>query len=172
MGDHCTGRIQAMNRRGLLAFLLALVLGVTLAATPGSTAGDKDKKLPDEVVKILESADKLEIGSVDPGDGKGEAKPLGMTTVKDAGKRKEVLTALYKSVAENAQPAKCFEPRHTLKASSRGKTVEMVICFACSQMRLTVSANGKTDVTTVVHGNSAEPLLNQILKDAGIPLAK
>jgi hypothetical protein len=136
-----------------------------LTAT-SAPAGDKGNKLPDEVVKILESAKQIEVASVDPGDGKQDAKELGSTTVKDD-KRKEVLKALYKSVADGGSPAKCFEPRHIIRATSDGKSVNLVLCFACSQMQVSV---GKGEVRTIPISEAAQPVLNQILKDAGVPL--
>jgi hypothetical protein len=153
-----------MNR---LPLLLAAVLGVAWPGVACSlAAGDKDKKLPDEVTKVLEAAAQIEVVSVDPGDGKNDRKELGSTIVKDA-KRKQVLDALYKSVARGGSPAKCFEPRHILRATSEGKSVTLVICFQCSQMQVSV---GKAGPQTIVISDAAHPVLDQILKDAGVPL--
>jgi hypothetical protein len=150
----------------VVAALLAGWLGADRSA-----AGGKDGKLPADVVKVLEAAEQIELSSVDPGDGKvdGEWKVLGKTVVKDAAQRKQVLEALGKSVAEGKSPAKCFEPRHIIRASSGGKTVELVICFACDRLHLTADKGG---YKVVPISASAQPVLDKILKDAGIPLAK
>jgi hypothetical protein len=147
--------------------VLAIAFLATIALR--SSAGDGPAKLPDQAIKVLESAEQLELVSVEPGDGKVE-KVLGSTVIKDAAKRREVLAALYKSVAEGKSPAKCFEPRHIIRATSGGTTVEIVICFQCDRLHLRL---GKQDEPTVVPiSGSAQTVLNKILTDAGIPLAK
>ena len=153
----------------------ALLLGVVCCAalTVRSTATDTPqagpKKLPDAVVKILEGATELEIGALDPGDEKGDPKSLGKTVVKDAAKRAEILKALYKSVAEGEFPAKCFIPRHTLRATKDGTTVDMVICFQCSRIHMTVGKQAEPDIIPI--SEALLPVLNKILADAGIKVA-
>jgi hypothetical protein len=152
----------------VLTALCALAANMrSLAAGDPKTGAPK--KLPEAVVKILEGADQLVLASVDPGDGKNFGKELGSIVIKDAAQRKQILAALYKSVAEGKGVAKCFEPRHSISATKDGMTVEMVICFQCDRLHLTV---GKQKEPTIVPiSGSAEPVLNKILKDAGVKIA-
>ena len=47
--------------------------------------------------------------------------------------QKQLLDALYKGIADSdGNGAKCFDPRHGIRASVDGKTVDLVICFECS----------------------------------------
>ena len=155
-----------MNARRF-ALAVTVVLAAWLTA-PGAAKGD-EVKLPAEVLKILENAEQIEVVSVDPGNGKQDTKELGGTSVKDAAKRKQIREALYRSVAEGKEPAKCFEPRHIIRATSGGKTVNMVICFECSRIHLFVG--DQKERTVVPISSHAEAILTQILKDAGVPLA-
>ncbi len=157
-----------MNEQRVLGTVTLLALAAWLGLAR-SEVGDKGGKLPEDVVKALEGAEVIEIESVEPiKDGNGW-KSLGKTLVKDAAKRKEVREALYKSAAEGKSMAKCFEPRHIVRASANGKSVELVICFQCDRIHVT---RGKDNVDMIPISSAAEPVLNKILKDAGVPLAK
>jgi hypothetical protein len=158
-----------MNARRTIA-AAAVLVAVWLNLGCGE-AGDKGGKLPEDVVKVLEAAEVIEIESIDPSVDKGAGgwKSLGKTLVKDADTRKQVREALYKSAAEGKGLAKCFEPRHIVRASANGKSVELVICFQCDRIHIT---RGKDNHDIVAISAAAEPVLNKILKDAGVPLAK
>src|SRR5262245_44881959 len=114
-----------------------LALAAALAAPLAAEARDKDNKFPDDVLKVLEKADSYELLSLDPGvkgvkGGFHGWKVLGKTTVKDKKVRGQVLAALKKGVADSdGRVAKCFIPRHGVRATHGGKTVELVICFEC-----------------------------------------
>ena len=79
--------------------------------------------------------------NLEPKDGKDADrfhgwKVLGQTTIKDADVRKKVLDAVLKGIQENkGEAANCFQPRHGLHATHEGKTVDLVICFECLQIR-------------------------------------
>src|SRR5262245_42140473 len=95
-----------------------LALAAALAAPLAAGAVDKDNKLPDDALKVLEKADSYELLSLDPDkgglkDGFHGWKVLGKTTVKDMKTRVRVLNALKKGVADSdGAAAKCFLPRH------------------------------------------------------------
>jgi hypothetical protein len=155
--------------------ILCPVLGAALgwlALTPCTLAGEK--QLPASVQEVLKKADQVELLSLDPDPKQGADgdfhnwKVLGRTTVKDREAREKVVAAVVKGVKENTGgAAKCFEPRHGLVATHQGKRVELVICFACSQIH--VYENGKR-LPTVLTNESASPTLNEVLKKAGVPL--
>ena len=102
---------------------------------------------------------------------------LGKTTV-SAKTKMALISTLYTALAaEDASAASCFWPRHGIRAVHNGKTVDLVICFACQQ--LVVIPPGKNRKTVEWPGlghpiptvsNSAEPMFDNVLKKAKVPL--
>ena len=74
--------------------------------------------------------------------------------------KSEALGKLYSAIAEDPPPARCFVPRHGIRAESGNRSVDLVICFECSQLRLYV--DGKEQIG---HTLSAKPeqLFNSLL---------
>lgn len=158
------------------AFRFCAVL-VALCFAGASMAQDKQptNKLPDDVVKVLEKAGELEVYSLDSAqqekgnEGWHGVKVLGKTTVKgeDAAK---VAASVKKGVEEGGRGARCFIPRHGIRATYDGKTVELVICFECSWIHVYAGDANKPQVLTI-SGSPHKPL-DKILTDAKIKLAK
>lgn len=127
---------------GNRAVLCLAILGVITGTT--SPAGDKKpNKLPADVQAILNKADTFELYSLDPERSRNKKDAggadfrgwtiLGKTAVKDAETRKRLVTALYDGIAKSdGSGARCFDPRHGIRASAEGKSVDLVICFECS----------------------------------------
>ena len=65
--------------------------------------------------------------------------------------------------------AGCFNPRHGIRATAGGKTVELVICYECLSMKVYVDGKAKRAVLTT---SSPAIVFNQALKDAKVPLPK
>ncbi len=126
---------------------------------------------------MFEKAEALELYSLDPGEDFKEPdvkkgfygwKILGKTTIKDAKTRKKIIDALYKALDESdGSAAKCFIPRHGVRATVDGKTADVVICFECRQMEFHIGGEMKTEPTN----DSAARVLNEVLTMAGVPLA-
>src|SRR5262245_20526938 len=160
------------------ALVLASVVSVAMGAS-GISADDKAdiekyRKLPEDAKAILEKADQLELLSVHPERPQEKPKDefhgwkvLGRTVVKDADTRKAIRAAISKGVAESQGVAGCFNPRHGIRATSGGKTVDLVICFECWWME--VHVGGKW--FAVWTSGSPEPTLDKVLRDANVPLA-
>ncbi|HLW65757.1 MAG TPA: hypothetical protein VKS79_10595 [Gemmataceae bacterium] len=153
---------------------VTIVGAVLAAASPPATA--KDNKLPDEVVNVLANAETFELLSLDPDsrvDTSKDAfhgyKVLGKTSVKEADARQKLVDSLAKGMEGEIRPAKCFNPRHGIRATHDGKTVELVICFECHQFKV---FTGPGKVSGLLVDKSPEPAFDKILKDAGIPKAK
>lgn len=166
--------------------LLALV---AVGFLGGAMAGEERRNaMPAEAQAILEKATPYELLSLEPsGSDDDEDKDkkvekfhgwrvLGKTAVKEADARKTVLTALVKGMAENdGSAAKCFNPRHGLRAVHDKKTVDLVICFECLQVEVYV--DGKQVHPAGARGpfltsESPQPTLDMLLKDAKVPLAR
>lgn len=164
----------------LLALVVASILG-------GALAGEERRNaMPAEAQAILEKASPYELLSLEPsGSDDDEDKKvekfhgwrvLGKTAIKEADARKMVLTALVKGMAENdGSAAKCFNPRHGLRAVHDKKTVDLVICFECLQVEVYV--DGKQVHPAGARGpfltsESPQPTLDKLLKDAKVPLAR
>jgi hypothetical protein len=93
---------------------------------------------------------------------------LGKVEIKEADKRKEIMAALKDGMARSdGKMAKCFWPRHAVRAVEQGKTVDYVICFECYQLQVHLDGTAKTEPTL----REPQSVLNKHLKDAGVPLA-
>ena len=135
----------------------------------------QDNKLPAEARHILEKADQLTLYSIDPRtekeapkDGFHGYKVLGTTTLK-GDTQKKVVAGILKGMEGKIEPAKCFEPRHGIVATHEGKSVALVICFECAQFY--VHLDSAKEPRRLLIGKGPEPLLDKILKEAGIPRA-
>jgi len=146
----------------------AVVVLVLLSGNARSAEKPSSKSVKD----ILENAT-FELYSLDPAkedDEKGFRgyAVLGKTLVKDADARKGMIAALYKAIADSdGNAARCFVPRHGIRATHKGKTVDVVICFECYRVKFFVKDENETETLTRV----PEALFDKVLKAAGVPLA-
>ena len=93
---------------------------------------------------------------------------LGKVEVTDVEQRRQLLDALKSAIArgEGGQYA-CYWPRHALRVESDGRTTDYVICFQCHNYKKYVDGRSITGSTI---SESAAPLFNKLLEDAGIPI--
>jgi hypothetical protein len=149
----------------LLACLLVYVWQAHAADTPA-----------EQTMAILEKATQFDLYSLEPAtEGKVEKNKktfhgwevLGKTTVKDGKTRKELLDALQKK----GDVAKCFDPRHGIRASHGGKSVDLVICFRCGQIYVFPDGKGERAATLTI-SDTSQPVFDRVLKAAKVPLAK
>lgn len=137
-------------------------------------------KLPEDVLSVLEKADKIEILSIDPVFKKEKDvdktkekfhgyQVIGKIEVKEEVRKKIISSFLEDMVGKN-EMAKCFEPRHAIHAVLGEKTVDLVICFRCQQFNVYV--NSSTTSKTYAISKAPEPIFDKVLIDAGIPKAK
>jgi hypothetical protein len=142
---------------------------------PEPKLSEAEQALWEKAKAILTKADKVELYSVDPVPPKQDEKPkdefrgwnsYGKTELKTAELRKKVL-----EVAQAGKPgygAKCFDPRHGIRATADGKSVDLVICFECSWVH--VFPGDGNEVVRLTIGDHQE-VLDGILKDANVTLA-
>jgi hypothetical protein len=151
--------------------VLALALIVPLRAA------EEKNKVPEAVEAILDKADAIELYSLDPARPKDKPKDefhgwrvLGHTTVKDDDARKALVAALVKGAEDNkGVAANCFNPRHAIRATHDGKTVDLVICFECMQVQGYTDKSDKSNVYFLVtKGPQGE--FDKLLKAAKVPL--
>jgi hypothetical protein len=157
-----------------LTWSLGIVALLGLACGLAVSAPDT---IPEAPRVALEKAGQIELYSLDPS--RSDEKPkddfhgwkvLGKTTVKSADTLKTLVAALKKGVAENEGiVAGCFNPRHGIRVTHDGKTVDFVICFECYQVAVYV--DGKREKGFLVT-RSPQPAFDKVLKDVGVPLAK
>jgi hypothetical protein len=155
--------------------LFALLMLVTAcAAVP---AGEKDKKIPDDLRVILEKAEQFELLSLSPEplrekpkDAFHDWKVLGKTTVKDAEVRKKLVTAFEQAVADNMGDAAAgFNPRHGIRVTHDEKTVDFVICFECLHVQVFV---GDKQVKGFLITDSPAATFDEVLQEAKVQLAE
>ena len=158
--------------RATTAFLFVL-LG--LLATSGPAPAQRKDRLPAAVKDVLNKAEQLELYSLEPGNANKDDKPetlhgwkvLGKTTVKDARARKELIEAAGKPSRKGG--AKCFEPRHAIRATHAGKTVDLVICFECSWVYV---YEGDKETAKLTVDRKEQPAFDRVLREAKVPLPK
>jgi len=172
----------------LLGFLAALGSGETPngPAAPASVAHGQpitedapESAVPAEVLAILREGEPLEFVSLHYDDlyefQEGDEmlirwKVLGRTKIDDADKRQQLIAALERGVAENDDgPADCFWPRHAFSTTHDGHRYDILVCFQCYQVEV-YREGKKQSAYSFLIGRSPQPLFDQILTDAGVPL--
>src|SRR5262249_3205646 len=94
---------------------------------------------------------------------------LGKTTVNDAETRTKLVAAFKKGVDENkGVVAACFNPRHGIRVTHDGRTVDFVICFECFSVQ--VFAGDKQTKGFLITDSPASAF-DSVLKEAKVPLA-
>lgn len=134
--------------------------------------------LPRTAMAILQNADSIELYSLEPEPMEGE-KPektlhdravLGKVAIDDAGDRAKVVAALKQGIG-HGRGAKCFEPRHAIRASRAGKTVDVLICYECGWIYIYYDdqkAESKRELTD----ESSRQEFERLLGAGGVPLSK
>jgi hypothetical protein len=141
-------------------------------------------RIPEPVERLFDKAETFELYSLDPDeprtdkDGKPAAvkdgfhgwKVLGKTEVKGAAERKRLADALRLGAEDNfGMAAACFIPRHGIRLTGDGKTVDLVICFQCLQVEVFVNGDSKKGFLTT---DEPQKAFDAVLKAAGVKLPK
>lgn len=157
--------------RSFLAFVLLTAIApmVGCAGTPtGST-------IPATAAAALEKADHFELLAIDPKHQNEKPKDdfhgwriLGRTTIKDSTTRKKLVAALRQGAAENdGRFANCFNPRHGIRVTHDGKTIDFLICFECMRVEIYADQMRDGDFLTA---RSPQPVFDEVLRQAGVSL--
>ena len=103
----------------------------------------------------------------------------GTIQITDADTRKNLLAALNKGIDEAEAKARkereeglltstgCFQPRHGIRATHDGKTVDFLICFKCTPIY--IFADGKKHV--IYTRPSPQDTFDRVLRDAKVSVA-
>jgi hypothetical protein len=137
-----------------------------------------ENRIPAAVEALLAKADTFELYSLDPTREPGKEVPaadafhgwkiLGKTEVKADAARKRLADALRTGAEDNPGiVAACFIPRHGIRLTGGGKTIDLVICFQC--MSVQVFEDDKP-VKGFLVTNSPQKELDAVLKAAGVKL--
>jgi hypothetical protein len=160
-----------MQLRGLVLWFGALFL---LSAAFRVCAAEPKESLPQKAKAILEKADRIEIYAIDPEPDKKPEKNLrewrilGKVTLGDEKSRSQVLSLLEESVGRG-ETQRCFLPRHAIRATRAGKTVDLIICFECEWIRVYYDDEKKPAADLPIN-QSPRSQLNKTLKAGGVPL--
>jgi hypothetical protein len=138
-------------------------------------------RIPESVEGLLAKADTFELYSLDPArepEERGKAEPakdtfhgwkvLGKTEVKGEAERKGLADALRLGAEDNfGVVAACFIPRHGLRLTGGGKTVDLVICFQCLSVQVFMNGERKGGFLTT---GDPQKAFDAVLKAAGVKL--
>ncbi len=176
-----------MKKKPLLFCVVAVVVFCTASTgfhrwrdvqlrTP--TAEQISEALPDKAQTVFDGADKFTLYSLRPlGWPTVQSEPqqfhgfyiLGQTEINDAKAMNELRKAYYDGIAVGPETmrAACFDPRHGIRAEKNGVTVDLLICFQCSQSKAFV--DGKEYETARINQRPQETF-NRIYTAAGLTL--
>lgn len=176
-----------MIQRKLAIALVLAVLGCSEPAPPVAQTASKAAATSNSVLpfaETLEQAETVEILSIlvprgkaadlTAKHGKMQGYPvLGKTLLTDVAARQNLIAVLLRDTKAlgpmDALP-RCFDPRHGVRATRKGKTLDLVICFECSQVK--VYADGQSLSETYMVGKLPESAFDAVLKTAGIALSR
>jgi hypothetical protein len=100
-----------------------------------------NEKIPPKIREILDKADEINIYYNINEDTMNlrvlmfETVPNAEAKVSDPALKKQVLESFYYDASSNSNGSACFSPRHKLTAKYKTKTVEMVVCYQCSNFQ-------------------------------------
>jgi len=139
-----------MNARWALG-LLGLLLAVQAGRPADEVPTEKVKKhLGDDVVKILQGATKVEAYRIEPAPAKPDEKQIGGFKIKATGKEpkaefaKKLGSTLLDEKSLFGTQARCFLPGVAFRVWKGEESVDVIICFGCSNLRMVAhDAKGK-----------------------------
>ena len=100
-----------------------------------------DRRIPPKIREILDKAEEITISyNVDKDTMQlnvlmFKTVPNADVKVSDPALKKQLLDSFYSDAASNSNGAACFSPRHRLNAKYKTQTVELNICYECSNFR-------------------------------------
>jgi hypothetical protein len=128
--------------------------------------------MPRAAWNALNDADRYELLSLNPYLSKPDYyshEILGKTVIQDAAVRERLNNALQAGVrASDGRAYACFNPRHGIRVTRAGVVTDLLICFECRQVQVW---RGGQEIAYFLVSDSPQPVFNEVLKSAGVPLA-
>jgi hypothetical protein len=155
----------------LRTLLIVLALGPPVL---GCADIEPPYSLPPPEAATLEKGDSFELLSLEPLESPAEEgnfhgwKVLGRVTVEE-NMRRRLVEALKKGVENQGVSADCFQPRHGIQVQLDGKVFAIVVCFECRSAESFIDDNRGSGFYV---SPSPQPVFDDVLRRAGIPLAK
>lgn len=153
--------------------IMATACIVALVCGAPATALAADNTLPQDALTVLSQARDIELLSIEPAPesssngGFHGYRVLGKTLLKEVTVRKSLVESFTRAMEGTIVPTRCFIPRYGIRATHSGKTVEMLICFECSQFYV-YDALGNSSKRFWVN-QTPRSVFDKVLQDAGIP---
>ncbi|HEU4430803.1 MAG TPA: hypothetical protein VFT98_18730 [Myxococcota bacterium] len=155
-----------MNRRVALAATCVLLLG---------SAQSREVHFSEEIERVLEAPDAIELWSLEAEPAKGPAAFYGSLALGRAalapGAGADVIRALRADLAQSFDGigvAACFIPRHALVATRAAKRVVILICFECGRV---AAFSGENEEELPLVSARSKNMLDGLLREHGVPLA-
>ena len=148
-----------------------------LDAPPAATLAGT-RKLAADWRGLLECADRFEIVALDPSV-QARQKPgarwhdwpvLGTKVLDARAAQHELLGLVYQGIEHGDAIAKCFDPRHGIRATWQGQTVDLLICYECLQVH--VYAGEGHEPTVLATADTVEPRVSALFRRFGLTIAK
>ena len=150
-----------------------LILGLCVHANVSNSNAERVA----EICSVLDQTDTFVLFSLEPKPSvhptntfRGH-QPLGKIQMPKNEDRTNLVSALRRTMGSDINPAifACFFPRHGISATQGTNTVELLICFECSQMHCFSS---RATNYLFLEDPERAAVFNQVLKRSGIPVAK
>lgn len=126
-----------------------------------------DSTLPPNVRAILEKAETLEVLGLSSEDQYGISWfPDLKVSLPIGNERTELLDSFFFDASAGPNPSACFIPRHGFKATYKGKTVEVIICYQC-HLFVVKGDLGKFNGGVYKDGSAAHHLFENLLRTRG-----
>ena len=162
-----------MNMNRSLLFITSLVFVLSVGCS---------SKLPPDVEQALDNPKTFKLFSLSPrrsvpglealAEDSEEFhgwRILGSKEIKDVDVRSKLIAAFKTGVAENnGTVADCFNPRHGIRVTHKGKAYDFVICFECYQVKCYMDEKATEDILI---SSSPQAVFDKILADLKLPLA-
>lgn len=140
------------NRRKVLLSVAGIALVVALGVGLSVRPRENDQRW------LLENSDRFILYSLIPYPEDDEFKTvgkfrnwdvLGQTRITDPKLKARLVGALYGAMNSQVdERASCFFPRHGIRATRDGRTLDVVICFECSGVELHENGNAHVQFVT------------------------
>lgn len=150
---------------------LILVTGSLLAVVGCGGSPLADLKSPEQLTLFsIDGRDEDRRGEIKAKESFHGYPVLGKVEITDPEQRERVIAALKDGIAQGKSMAmaKCFWPRHGLRAVENGKTVDYVICFECSRFEEFL---GEKKLRHEPINSKAQSTFDKPLQGAGVPIA-